>query len=209
MKHTKPMNSIKYTRRSGSQKVGVLGSPLIKALIPLIVTFPNSISLKQLLKPVLLSLISIELVAHLTSTDDIFKKLHLHKTWLNNSQVWHSSLEQLQVRIPSCRTYILRPFILSRLNPNKNPGIGRATALAFAAAGCKKIALIDINREGLLETQEAIDRASDAVAVVLPTDMLDENQISTMVEKTVGYFGRVDYCVNAAGTVFSPSFYSL
>ncbi|CAG8959405.1 hypothetical protein HYFRA_00001303 [Hymenoscyphus fraxineus] len=78
-------------------------------------------------------------------------------------------------------------------------GIGRATALAFASAGCPKIALSDRNHEGLLETKTAIEQLSASETCVIQTDLLDENQIVRMVEATVRLWGRVDYAVNAAG----------
>lgn len=85
-------------------------------------------------------------------------------------------------------------------------GIGRATALSFAREGCTKIVICDVNSEGLGETssliQEIYQHSTETQPVkpiIVSVDMLDADAVSAMVEKAVELFGRVDYCVNAAG----------
>ncbi|CAG8971352.1 hypothetical protein HYALB_00005971 [Hymenoscyphus albidus] len=68
-------------------------------------------------------------------------------------------------------------------------GIGRATALAFASAGCPKIALSDRNHEGLLETKKSIEQLSTSKTAIIQIDLLDESQIIRMVEATVRLWG--------------------
>ena len=78
-------------------------------------------------------------------------------------------------------------------------GIGRATAIAFGAAGAK-VALAGLRPQRLEEVSTKI-KNSGGEALVLPTDVSDENQAKQMVEKTLERFGTLDIFVSNAGLV--------
>ena len=76
-------------------------------------------------------------------------------------------------------------------------GIGRASALAFAAAGAS-VALVDIDADGLSETAEAA-RALGGRAEVLVADVTSLGQMTSAVGRAVEVFGRLDAAHNNAG----------
>lgn len=76
-------------------------------------------------------------------------------------------------------------------------GIGRATALAFAAQGAR-VALVDRDTEACRQTG-ALMQASAAQVLVLPCDVTQAAQVQVAVETTVATWGRLDCAVNAAG----------
>ena len=76
-------------------------------------------------------------------------------------------------------------------------GIGRASALAFAAAGAS-VALVDIDADGLAETAEAA-RALGGRAEVLVADVTSLGQVTSAVGRAVEVFGRLDAAHNNAG----------
>jgi NAD(P)-dependent dehydrogenase (short-subunit alcohol dehydrogenase family) len=76
-------------------------------------------------------------------------------------------------------------------------GIGRASALAFAAAGAS-VALLDIDAGGLADTAEAA-RALGPRAEVLVADVTSLRQVNGAVGRAVEVFGRLDAAHNNAG----------
>ena len=83
-------------------------------------------------------------------------------------------------------------------------GLGRATALAFAAAGAK-LALADVDATGLAATvASAKELGSEAIAV--PTDLTDTAACAALAAATVGAFGQIDALCNVAGAFrFDPA----
>ena len=77
-------------------------------------------------------------------------------------------------------------------------GIGRATALAFAAQGCKVAIASRTQTTG--ESAAAEIRAVGGEALWIPTDVSQSDQVAAMVERTVAAFGRLDYACNNAGS---------
>jgi NAD(P)-dependent dehydrogenase (short-subunit alcohol dehydrogenase family) len=80
-------------------------------------------------------------------------------------------------------------------------GIGRETALRFAAAGCR-VALTYFEHRA--EAEEVVKRclglgAPDAFAVSL--QLADEDSISTLLERVIDRFGALDILVNNAGVI--------
>jgi len=75
-------------------------------------------------------------------------------------------------------------------------GIGRASALAFAAAGAS-VALVDIDANGLADTAEAA-RALGPRAEVLAADVTSIGQVTAAVGRAVKIFGRLDAAHNNA-----------
>jgi NAD(P)-dependent dehydrogenase (short-subunit alcohol dehydrogenase family) len=76
-------------------------------------------------------------------------------------------------------------------------GIGRAIARSLAAAGAK-IVLAGRTLERLVASAQEIE-ASGATAVPIATDVTDEVQVSSLFERTMDLFHRVDLLVNNAG----------
>ncbi len=75
-------------------------------------------------------------------------------------------------------------------------GIGRATALAFAAAGAKVVAS-DIAADAIEETG-ALGKKAGGEIIVLRTDVSKPDEIKAMIERTLSSYGKLDYAVNNA-----------
>jgi NAD(P)-dependent dehydrogenase (short-subunit alcohol dehydrogenase family) len=79
-------------------------------------------------------------------------------------------------------------------------GIGRATALLFAAEGAK-VATLDLHQEAAAETVGLVEeRGGEAIA--LAADVSREEDVAAAVESTVARFGRLDVLVASAGIDF-------
>src|SRR5713226_1376631 len=81
-------------------------------------------------------------------------------------------------------------------------GIGRATALAFANEGGRIVASGRHDAEGQALVAEL--RKLGAEAEFLRSDVRHEDEVRSLVEKTVERFGRLDVAVNNAGTEGKP-----
>jgi NAD(P)-dependent dehydrogenase (short-subunit alcohol dehydrogenase family) len=78
-----------------------------------------------------------------------------------------------------------------------NSGIGRATAIALAREGAKVTVAARRASEGEETVRLVKEAGSDAIFV--KTDVAIENDVRSLVEKTVETYGRLDYAVNNAG----------
>ena len=76
-------------------------------------------------------------------------------------------------------------------------GIGRATALAFAAAGADIVLAARTIGEISAVAEEV--RARGRRALAIPTDVQHKAAVDAMVAKTLDTFGKVDILVNNAG----------
>jgi NAD(P)-dependent dehydrogenase (short-subunit alcohol dehydrogenase family) len=76
-------------------------------------------------------------------------------------------------------------------------GIGRASALLFAAHGAKVVAS-DVDEAGGSETVAQI-RAQGGDARFSPCDVSDAAQVAALVDLTTSAFGRLDFAHNNAG----------
>ena len=76
-------------------------------------------------------------------------------------------------------------------------GIGRATALAFAAEGANCM-LVDIEKEPLARLRDEL-RERKVAAQVFEADVSNEDDCRAMVQTTRLEFGRLDFAVNNAG----------
>ena len=87
----------------------------------------------------------------------------------------------------------------SALITGATSGIGRATALRFAAAGAQ-VAIVGRDKEALARTAAEI---TDAGGTVLPlqADVCDQAATATLVPRVVERFGGLDILVNAAGII--------
>jgi hypothetical protein len=80
-------------------------------------------------------------------------------------------------------------------------GIGRETALAFAAAGANLILVA--RRQKALAAVAAIARKSGAKTLVVPTDVTKSAAVEACFARAVKRFGRVDIVVNNAGLLIA------
>lgn len=78
-------------------------------------------------------------------------------------------------------------------------GLGRATAIAMAAAGAR-VALLARAAADLDAVLEVIRRAEGPEAVAVPVDLADADAVVRAVEEVRQRLGPVDVLVNAAGT---------
>jgi len=81
-------------------------------------------------------------------------------------------------------------------------GIGRATALAFAQEGSRIV--ISGRREEEGEKLVAELRKLGTEAEFIQSDVRQEEDLRSLVDKTVARFGRLDAAVNCAGTEGKP-----
>ena len=77
-------------------------------------------------------------------------------------------------------------------------GIGRATAMAFAAAGANVVVAGRREEDGKVLEKELRELGADAEFVKV--DVRREPEIESLVDETVKRFGRLDVAVNNAGT---------
>jgi NAD(P)-dependent dehydrogenase (short-subunit alcohol dehydrogenase family) len=79
-------------------------------------------------------------------------------------------------------------------------GIGAAVAKAFARSGCTRIAITDLNRETLMQTQASILNISPQAQVLsVDGDISDESFVTNLAAQVADKFSRLDYAVNCAG----------
>jgi NAD(P)-dependent dehydrogenase (short-subunit alcohol dehydrogenase family) len=88
-------------------------------------------------------------------------------------------------------------------------GIGRACAQTFARDGAAGVALLDIDADGLSETKRLIDlkhhtsiSGKPCRVITFALNVTDEVNVCETVDLIVKDFGRIDYCVNAAGVAY-------
>ena len=76
-------------------------------------------------------------------------------------------------------------------------GIGKATALLFAAHGAK-IVIADIDADGAAQTLTAIRDAGN-VAIAVQTDVTLSDNTERMVQETLSAYGKLDILLSSAG----------
>lgn len=72
-------------------------------------------------------------------------------------------------------------------------GIGRATALSFAQREAR-VAVVGRTKDKIYETVEII-KGSGGEAIAVHSDVSIEDQVKSMIEKTILEFGRLDLLV--------------
>src|SRR5512136_1058518 len=77
-------------------------------------------------------------------------------------------------------------------------GLGRATAEAFAAEGCR-LAICARNRESLMAVAENLRTRYRAEVLAESFDVADATAVRDFVRAVVQKFGGVDICVTNAG----------
>jgi NAD(P)-dependent dehydrogenase (short-subunit alcohol dehydrogenase family) len=85
-----------------------------------------------------------------------------------------------------------------------NSGLGRASALAFAAAGARVVIAARRSGESLAVVEEI--QAAGGTAAFLKADVTAEAEIEALLAATVERFGRLDCAVNSAAVLedFGP-----
>lgn len=81
-------------------------------------------------------------------------------------------------------------------------GIGRATALAFAREGARIV--VSGRRDEAGHALVAELHAAGAEAAYVHADVRHEDEMKSLVDRTVARFGRLDVAVNNAGTEGQP-----
>jgi len=76
-------------------------------------------------------------------------------------------------------------------------GIGRATAITFAREGAR-LAIADLNDDGLTETLELVDQYG-AAAVALKTNVAFEREVVALVQLALESYSYIDILCNVAG----------
>lgn len=76
-------------------------------------------------------------------------------------------------------------------------GIGRATAVKFAAEGAR-VVVADVNTEGGEGTVRLIEDGRGE-AIFVRTDVANATEVETLVNRTIQVYGRLDAAVNNAG----------
>lgn len=79
-------------------------------------------------------------------------------------------------------------------------GIGRMIALAMADEGAN-IVVCDLNEEKCRPVVKEI-QARRVNAIAVQCDVTNEKEVSSLIKKTIDYFGKVDILVNNAGWQF-------
>ncbi len=87
-------------------------------------------------------------------------------------------------------------------------GVGAATALALADAGCRVACAARATRSAPQRTSGTLDDTVEAVtarggeALSVPTNLAVDGEIDAMVDSTVEHFGRLDVLVSNAAITF-------
>jgi NAD(P)-dependent dehydrogenase (short-subunit alcohol dehydrogenase family) len=81
-------------------------------------------------------------------------------------------------------------------------GIGRATALAFAAEGAS-VVVTDISEQGNRETAHMIEEESGGRALAVKCDVSKVEDVKSALDKTIETFGRLDIAFNNAGIEYT------
>src|SRR5947208_4158806 len=109
------------------------------------------------------------------------------------------SVFSLTIKSSSRRALMKDPVVLIT---GALTGIGRATALAFAEEGAPVVVSGRRDEEG--KNLGAELRTLGAEAEFLRSDVRHEDDVRSLIDKTVARFGRLDAAVNCAGTEGTP-----
>ena len=82
-------------------------------------------------------------------------------------------------------------------------GIGRASAMLFAAEGAQAVVCADINMATAQQTAADIE-STGVVALAVSCDVANRDQVNNMVGMVVAQFGRLDCAHNNAGISSAP-----
>lgn len=101
----------------------------------------------------------------------------------------------------NCRTQSAPGMNSHKTDKGTHPGIGRQVAISFAAEGCRRIAILDRDEDGLTETAKLCKAQSSLVRTfIIPFDVRNDQDVTTAMDCVIEEWGRIDYAVNCAGT---------
>ncbi|WP_261800509.1 SDR family NAD(P)-dependent oxidoreductase [Paenibacillus sp. PAMC21692] len=83
-------------------------------------------------------------------------------------------------------------------------GLGRATAIAFAAEGAE-VVLLGRRRDKLEETAALVQDRTGKTALVIKTDVTEESQVADAIRTTLKRYDRIDVLLNNAAILESGS----
>ncbi len=87
-------------------------------------------------------------------------------------------------------------------------GIGRETAIKFAASGYNVIVNYEKNDEAALDTKQMIERAGGH-CLLIKADVSDEQKVEQMIKDARVYFGNIDVVINNAGIASRKLFHDI
>ena len=82
-------------------------------------------------------------------------------------------------------------------------GIGRSTSIAFAKAGAR-VVVSDLDLNGAEDTADQI-RTFGGEAMAVHTNVTNDADVATLVERTISAYGRIDCAFNNAGIEGKPA----
>ncbi len=84
-------------------------------------------------------------------------------------------------------------------------GIGKEIALKFAKAGCNIILNYNSNEQKALQVAREVEKLGCRY-LLCKADVSNEQEVNSMVEKSIATFGHIDVLVNNAGVALSKLF---
>ena len=85
-------------------------------------------------------------------------------------------------------------------------GIGKATIIKFASNGYNVVINYSKSEKAANELREYVENKYNINALVIKTDVSNEDDVKKMVETIINEFGRIDVLVNNAGIVYDRDF---
>jgi len=85
-------------------------------------------------------------------------------------------------------------------------GIGKATIIEFASRGYDVVINYVDNHAEAKKTEDEIKSKYNVKTLIIETDVSDEEQVDSMIEKIIVEFGKIDVVVNNAGIVYDVEF---
>src|SRR5512142_2899117 len=79
-------------------------------------------------------------------------------------------------------------------------GFGREIALLLAKEGCEAVAVTDVNLDEVAKTAASV-KTLGCKSIAVKADITSRDEVSSMVEKVVADFGRIDILCNVAGAI--------
>jgi len=81
-------------------------------------------------------------------------------------------------------------------------GLGKAISLRLAAEGCQTV-IADINQTGIKETEQKIQKKFKRETIGIVADVTKDEDVASLVDKTVKRFGKLDILVSNAGILIA------